>query len=384
METVEKEVVKEADGTVEPVDRVAEIAKEAVVKMEETAKEEKITEETKKEESKDASSESSTETEKTKEGKTEVDKVKHGMQKRIDELTKEKNEEKEKREADSQKLADMESNLADMKQKLEADKVIPSDADVIEQEKQDLINKAITEDAEKPEAERREMSEDALEEWLLSDYSKATQWIIKRDIRREKESTAKPVEKDKATDDLDKVHVESRAKLTTKYPKTDVRERGTELKKSGKTNDEVTAILRKENKTFDLMMEIVQSDPKKYAEVANGPELVMQEMDKRLSKDTKQSYTAEEVEEIKKETAKMERDRLAGVDSSFGDSGKSGGSGGAGGSDTPQGYSEKGLALFIKAHRGEKDRNDYIKTLNYGNNIHNSKEMDQEDLDKLR
>ena len=145
------------------------------------------------------------------------------------------------------------------------------------------------------------------------------------------------------------------------------------MKAQGKTDQEILAALKAENKEFSTMMEIIESDRKKYTESVNGPELVMAEMEKRLGKsEEKKTYTLEEVEQAKREAAEMERNRLSGIDEGMSSTTKSTST--ATTTGKPKGFSQEGLEKFIEAGKraGEAwSEKDYIDILNRRESIPN-------------
>lgn len=255
---------------------------------------------------------------KAKEGKT-GDKVanrKAEIQKEIDALIAQKKSLENEVGDVSQvkaKLQQLEKEMSEIKKpKQEEDTTT-----LLKKAEQDRIAKYMSDDAEKPRAERREMTDDDLDEWYLEDPKSAARWVARQELRRDREreeDKAKTGARNQAEVFISKQN-QARERLIAKYPQVNVANRAKELMSQGKTAAEVHNLLMAENKHYRLCHEIATSDPK-YIESENGPELVMQEMEKRLtdSTGTSKTYTAEEVEQIRKEAAEAERARLSGVD----------------------------------------------------------------------
>jgi len=391
MKEENKEV--KTDENVQKYDRIAEIAKEKMEEINKSkeAKDKDLNE--KKEESKDASSDSSPEKEKIEDKNTdktddtnsketdkkksdkkeeekaeesEVDKVRKAMQSRIDELTGKFKSTEHARKKDSEEIEKLRKQINELQE-------------VTKETVEESYERMIEEDKDKPLDQRREMSEADLENFLLDDYSKAQQWLVRRELRREKELSKVEDEKKSKEDTKEKSEkfvektTNSMKELLTKYPKLDVTTRAEELVKEGKSHDEITKIIRSENKDFDLMMEIV-SENEKYSDSESGPGLVLEEMNKRKSnvKQEVKTYTAEEIEAIKKEAAEVERQRISSIDE--GSSSNFGGPINSSSNNDPM-Y-QKGLSEYMKAMKKaglNKTEADYKERLRYRERIPGSK-----------
>lgn len=350
----------------EETDRIAEIANQQIAKMEATKKAdaekveaEKAKSEKEKAESKDAASESSTETQKIKEEleaqvkederillaeetdlneddkkrKDELIKIKEeketpeetvkrvqeSTQKRINELTSNLKAAEHARIQDAGEIKILKDELTALKEELgklthQAEK--PDKEATYKKVEQERLTKYVEEDQGKPREDRREMSKEELDEWFLEDQEAAGTWVTLRTLRRvdeAKQDRTSEISKEKFTE-FQKGQNESKAKLMAKFPECNQEKRATELIQEGKTPVEITNILRKENKTFGLMVDVVESLGEKAVILINGPELVMAEMEKRSSSNGKKLYTEEEVEKIKEEAAEMEKNRISGID----------------------------------------------------------------------
>lgn len=262
--------------------------------------------------------------EKLEKEETVDDKIKRtqeSTQKRIDEVIGELKAEKANRQQDQQQIADLESELSALKKpKAEENKT-----DEVKQKLVEQIDKYLEEDKEKPLGERREIVKEEFEEWLYSDYVDATEWLMERNIRRREEKAKIQASLDNTPDKLADVFVakqkESAKKLFGKYPSLiPTKDRVAEL--AGKSRAEIDEALSQENPEYALMLEIVNSDKKKYVEQENSPELVMQEMDRRKTNGKKvYTLTEEELQARIREGASAEAQRLANIDEGIGSSG---------------------------------------------------------------
>ena len=294
----------EAAGTAESKD-AAEAAKAAETK--------KIEEETKAKE--DAAKKKADELKAAEPKGDKVAERKAEIQKEIDALVAQKKAAENELKEVSQAKAKIQQEIADAKKPKEAE----DQSVVLKKAEQERIAKYAAEDAEKPREQRREMTKDAIDDWYLEDPASATEWIQERTLRRvdERKSDQQKVEVQGKASEFIARQEQSRAKLIAKFPQVQVSTRANELMASGKTAPEAHHILMEENEHYKLCHEIATSDPK-YLESDTGPEMVMQEMEKRLSSkggdNGKKSYTAEEVERIKAEAIGSERARLAGID----------------------------------------------------------------------
>lgn len=248
------------------------------------------------------------------------DKIKHikeETQKRIDEVIGELKAAKSEREQDAELIkklnAEIDSLKKTMQPKIEEDK----DAKV-RQFEQERISKYLEEDKNKPRDRKREMTKEELEEWLLEDLVEAQSWMTDRNIRRKAErdqitAMINDDSKEKAEEFITKQQ-KSLNKLISAYPSIiPSKERLSQL--NGKSKDEIDKILRNENEDYNSMMEIIESNPKRYVESENGPELVLEEMNKRKKPGKKVvTLTEEELAQKIKDAAIAEAQRLAGID----------------------------------------------------------------------
>jgi hypothetical protein len=165
------------------------------------------------------------------------------------------------------------------------------------------------------------MSKAELEEWLVEDIVAANEWLADRQARR-RDERAEDVKKLRGSgDDVDrakaeliiKKQAESKERVSKKHPELDITDRIKELKAEGKKPKEIEKIIFAENPKARIVAEILRDDPDTYMLSENGPELLAEEMEKRM---TKKGETEEEKEiRIAQEAAEAERQRQEGIDS---------------------------------------------------------------------
>lgn len=257
-----------------------------------------------------------TEPEKVRKDKLLEDELKRTKEKTQDRI----NELMNARSKDAEEFKKLKDELAELKKQIVPDKKdVVSELNKLEHDRR---VKYLTEDATRPREERREMTKEELDEWYLEDPVTATEWIQSRTNRRfdeRKYDEKQFLAKDKASEFITKQN-ESKARLLSKYPQINPdMNRVSQLKNSGKSDKEIFDTICQENEYFKLCNEIANSDSK-YISEANGPELVMAEMEKRLSvkapdqKTTKKVYTEEEVKQMIEEAKADESKRANAVD----------------------------------------------------------------------
>ena len=242
-----------------------------------------------------------------------LQRVKDGAQKRIDEIV---NELKQVKDVHSRQAQELKQELGALRIENESltkrlsQKPEDKEPSVIVQKERERINKYLEEDKALPRERRREMTDDELQEWLIEDVVGAQTWISERTLRRDKERntdihTTKKEELIKNF--LEKVD-ESHRKVCIRHPELNIAKREKELVDQGKTKDEIQSILSQENEKYRICAEIVRENPEKYLTKENGPEIVAQEMEKRLSLKNSQVKTADqqEIESLKKRLEEQE------------------------------------------------------------------------------
>lgn len=246
-------------------------------------------------------------------------------QKRIDELVGEIKALKAEKTQDKQKIEALERNLGELKNVVEK-KPEKQKAELQRLEAARVANFA-EEDKSLPKAERREMADEELEAWMVEDIAGANAWLARREMRRQREreadeKAAKATSADAATtakaDEVVRAQEESRRRVEQKHPELNVDKRRAELKAQGKNQKEIAEIIFAENPKAKIVSEILKEDSDKYVLDPRGPELLAEEMERRLEGSQKPGESARETEEekesrIRAEAAEAERQRQANV-----------------------------------------------------------------------
>lgn len=230
---------------------------------------------------------------------------KSNVQKRIDELTAKTKELEADKEATKAERDAVKAELEGIKKKLS----MTPDDEVKEKVKSALSanrKKALEEDVKLPKEDRREMVKEELDEWLLEDYEGATDWIARRSLRRAQEEQGLKHEEaaNKRAGEIKAKQEDSAKRAFAKHPELDIEDRKAELVKQGKTKEEIRATIIKDNPKYKLALEILEENPQKYILAENGPELIAQELEKRLTK--KEPEGNSEIEGLKKRLAALE------------------------------------------------------------------------------
>ena len=222
-----------------------------------------------------------------------IKRIQEQTQKRIDEVIAELKVTKDKSEKEVTVLRDELTTLKKEKTELETKLNPPKDEELIiaevEKAYADVQYKYLEEDKDKPIEQRREMTQEEWDEWHNTDPKAATAWETRQEMRRvdekKREITKKSIEK-RTKVFLDEV-AESAKRTLKKHPELDISKREKELEAEGKTKDEIKEITLSENPKAKLCYEIIQEHPE-FIQRANGPELVVAEMERRLAnKDSK-------------------------------------------------------------------------------------------------
>lgn len=243
-----------------------------------------------------------TKKEKAKSPEDKIKRAEEASQRRIDEIKSELLAEQNKRKQDAEAIEKLKEELAIVKKTIQP-KVDLDEKTRLKQLETERINKYVEEDKVRPRENRREMSKESLEEWYLEDPVEATAWMQERTLRRveerkqftegENKETAK-----KLADDFIAKQSESKEKLFAKFPGVNPsKEKIASF--AGLKGKELVDALCEDNEEFKICTEIVSANPK-WIQLTNGPELVLAEMEKRLSGKTsgngKITLTEEELE----------------------------------------------------------------------------------------
>ena len=202
------------------------------------------------------------------------------IQARIDEID-------GKFKASEAKRLEAEKRLADLEAKQSGKD--PKKVEVeIERLENARIEKYEQEDASLPKEKRREMSNDDLQEWLVEDMVAANRWLAKQEVRRDRERSADESKLSGSGDEMkSKADVviqkqrESNERVFKKHPELNINKRIADLKAEGKTREEISGIIQADPKC-KLALEIIKENEDKYLLSENGPELVADEIEKRL------------------------------------------------------------------------------------------------------
>lgn len=292
---------------------------------------------------------------------------KKGVEARIGELTGTIKDLKRDKEANKDKIAELEATVDGLQKDANAtpDDKAKEQLVAVEAER---IAKYLEEDKEKDREQRREMSDEELEDWLLEDIVHAQTWLTRRELRRQEDQTV-----DRITVKQQKLvnaQAESQKKAFVKYPELNVCTRTKELEAEGKENKEIQKILREENPKYKICQDILLKDVKKYYLAPNGPELLVEELEKVLKanggKPSKESKEEMEESEIAKaqaalEEAKAEIARLQDVDNPAGSGGAGKGTGAGEHDGFESALQKEGFEMYHKATG--KSKEDYLKNL---------------------
>lgn len=246
------------------------------------------------------------------------------IQKRFDELTGQIKDLKSEKTQDKEAIKSLESELQNLRGSIDRnpDK-IKAEVKRLESER---VSRYAQEDAELPRDERREMTDEELEEWMVEDLVSAQTWLADRQLRRNQERQA-DIEKMKSStkslkaEEVIKLQKESQARVQARHPDLDPTKRIEELKTQGKSKEEIQRIVLSENKKLKLVTEILRENSDRYLLSPNGPELLVEEMERRMS--SGKGETQEEKEtRIAEEAAEAERQRQSSVDSGISANGR--------------------------------------------------------------
>lgn len=299
--------------------------------------------------------------------KLELKAAKPSAGKVIDDLKKELKTlkaEVDKSAEDKKRIAAMEEEIKTLRVAVTKPAETKKEADLVAAKEKERIDKYLSSDKSLPKEERREMSKEDLEEWFIQDPTAAQEWITQKVLRRDRERQADMAEitnKSKASDII-AAQDASQKKVILKHPDLDITGRLNDLRKEGKTPEEARVIVQKENpegfKKAKLIAEIIKEDEDRYFLTPNGPELLMEEMERRLLKKAPDKETEDERDRrIADEAAEAERQRQDNIDKPLHSS-----SNGKPKVEETEAY-KKGLSLYLRANRGKKTKADYDKIL---------------------
>ncbi len=236
--------------------------------------------------------------------------VEEKMQKRIDELSNQLKETKDKgsKEADTlwkelELLRKEKENLIKPKDDINA---------LVEKEENEKQAKYLQEDKSLPREKRREMDDGELDDWLLEDQKSAIAWIQRREFRREvdKIKNISTKQKEGMTKELFEKQSQSFARVCIKHPELQIQKRQAELKSQGKSEEEITNIIRQENKKYDTVLKIAEEHPE-WRTHPGSPELVMAEMEKILNAepDKDKDMDKQKIEDLIKRVEELEAEK---------------------------------------------------------------------------
>ena len=231
--------------------------------------------------------------------------IKEETQKRIDTISNELKQMKDKGSKETGELRGKLDVLEKEKQELKK-RVSPAVQEELEseldKEESERVSKFLKEDESKSREKRREMSKEELETWLVEDIVAASEWLSDRKWRREKDRYAS--RQKRGQDSFVKAQEESFNKTLVKHPEMDPKKleaRISQLKNEGKEQAEVEETSKTEFPKAILCLQIAAEHPE-WQKRANGPELVMAEMEKRLA-----SSSGKEDDESKSEVAELNK-----------------------------------------------------------------------------
>lgn len=270
-------------------------------------------------ESSDAKAEEIKEEEKAKEVKESNRKPR--AERRIDELVGELKAERAEREQDKAKIQSLEDELTKLKITVEKPAKEADQSKKLSDIEKARIEKYLKEDKDSAREDRREMTQDQIEEWIIEDPVAAQEWLAERVVRRREERKA-DLDRAKADSEAESIiqsQKSSESKVLQKHPDLDFTRQERELMAKGMSLNQARAEVLKINPKAKIIAQIV-SEPgaqEKYMLQPNGPELLMQEMESRLSKSKGKSQKESDDDrdsKIAEEAAEAERQRQQRVD----------------------------------------------------------------------
>lgn len=245
------------------------------------------------------------------------------VEKRIDELVGQIKAERADRIQDKDTIKKLQAELDGLKNRVEKPAKDEAQSKKIAELEQQRVAKYLAEDKELPREERREMSKSDIEEWVIEDPTAAMRWEAKRALREQDERKAdlESFEVDTEAEAIVQKRDVSQKRVLQKHPELAFETRAKELAATGKSREEVMKQIAKENPKMGVILQII-SEPgaqEKYAFSADGPEQLMQEMERRLEKPAPAKADAKETSEerdakIAEEAAEAERQRQSQIE----------------------------------------------------------------------
>lgn len=218
-----------------------------------------------------------------------VKRIQEKTQKRIDEISTQLKAVENKHSTEADEFRRQLKIAQDEKTTLEKKLLVPEAEDEIEslvdEEEGKRIDKYLEEDKDKPREKRREMPQEELDDWLVEELGKAQAWLSKREVRRDKERDKDRFSKgqEKYVKNLMGKQGESTKRAWTKHPELDVNKREKELKDEGKNPQEIHKILCEERPKHKIVCDLLAENPQRYMSAENGPELLTEDMEKRIA-----------------------------------------------------------------------------------------------------
>lgn len=184
------------------------------------------------------------------------------------------------------KLSVLEKEKDEIQRKMKEPIEVSIDEQLVSME-QGRVMKYLQEDKSKPRQLRRELDKAELEEWLAEDLVEASEWIADRKLRRreEKQRDVEDLHLKKKANDTIYAQELSNVRVLARHPELDISKRIKELKTQGMSKDDVMDTISKENEKVRIMRQIQIENPELLEKAMlspNGPEIVEQELMKRL------------------------------------------------------------------------------------------------------
>jgi hypothetical protein len=250
-----------------------------------------------------------------------------GVDKRIGELHGTIKDMKTDKSQDKETIAKLQAELNALQNKVEPPQKTAQE--LSKKAEQERTAKYLEEDANKDREQRREMSNDDLDDWFLEDPRQAAEWVGDRSVRRAREMDIWSTDQynDERMKELIRRQSESAKTYESTHPELVVEDRVKELQSQGMDKKTIHDTICKENEKYRICSEILHENGKELLSKPNAPELIVAEMEKRLSKEKPKSkegkYLSEEdIEQIKNDAIQTEIERQSRVDETLTSSGR--------------------------------------------------------------